>query len=191
MPSEPLKFAMICYSNHNRSMEAHKLLADAGLRVVSYGVGTCVRLPGPSADKPNAFPFGTPYTDILTELRRRPEKEQAGYTRLGIFSMLERNVKIKRAPESWQDAAVDDIDVFVTFEERVMDALVDDMAKRSAARMKPALVVNLEVPDNNREALAAAPEVRARHRTAARPQRARAQAATCRLVALDVPGSAC
>jgi RNA polymerase II subunit A C-terminal domain phosphatase SSU72 len=42
----------------NPSMEAHKVLAAAGLEVGSYGVGNHVKLPGPSADKPNIYPFG-------------------------------------------------------------------------------------------------------------------------------------
>jgi RNA polymerase II subunit A C-terminal domain phosphatase SSU72 len=43
-----LRFAMVCASNMNRSMEAHHVLKGAGLTVTSYGVGGHVKLPGKS-----------------------------------------------------------------------------------------------------------------------------------------------
>ena len=155
-----LKFAMVCYSNQNRSMEAHKVLAEHGFEVVSYGVGTCVRLPGRSKDEPNIYQFGTPYEAILADLQSASAKDQTHYQRLGLISMLDRNRKIKLAPEKWQHTAADDIDVVVTFQETVMDTLVQDMQSRDADLLHPVLVVNLEVTDNNQEALLAAPEAR-------------------------------
>ena len=140
-------------------MEAHKVLADAGFDVTSYGVGTCVRLPGPNRFEPNVYEFGTPYKAILADLRSKPAKDQPHYERLGLISMLERNLKIKEAPEKWQNADLADTDVVVTFEETIMDALVEDMQQRMPGDLHPVLVVNLEVTDNNREALAAAPQV--------------------------------
>jgi RNA polymerase II subunit A C-terminal domain phosphatase SSU72 len=154
-----LKFAMVCYSNQNRSMEAHKVLGEAGFDVVSYGVGTCVRLPGPTQHEPNIYEFGTPYRAMLRDLKSKPAAHQPHYERLGLYSMLERNVKVKEKPEKWQLSDVRDVDVAITFEERVMDSLIEDMAFRTTVTMKPLLVVNVEVPDNNKEALAAAQQV--------------------------------
>lgn len=152
-----LLFAMVCASNQNRSMEAHKVLAENGYQVVSYGVGTQVKLPGPSMHKPNCYPFGTPYKDIHRDLLR---KDPELYKQNGLFKMLERNIKVKLSPERWQDSVTPKIDVAITFEERVMDILVDDMAGRTTELMRPLLVINLDVKDNHEESVLAAPQAR-------------------------------
>lgn len=66
MPKSKLSFGVVCSSNINRSMEAHVVLGNAGLRVESYGTGTQVRLPGRTAMEPRIFKFGTPYEDMYS-----------------------------------------------------------------------------------------------------------------------------
>ena len=94
----PLKFAMVCASNMNRSMEAHRLAIEAGLCVRSFGVGQHVKLPGASANSPNVYDFGTTYEHIYKDLK---QKDQALYTRNGKYahSYIARACFRARAPQ--------------------------------------------------------------------------------------------
>ncbi|MQL93191.1 hypothetical protein Taro_025834 [Colocasia esculenta] len=149
-----LRYAMVCSSNQNRSMEAHFLMKRQGFDVSSYGTGAHVKLPGPSLREPNIYDFGTPYKHMYDELRRR---DPDLYKRNGILPMLKRNSSIKLAPQRWQDNAADgSFDVVLTFEEKVFDMVLDDLHNREHTLMKPVLVVNLEVKDNHEEAAAGA-----------------------------------
>ncbi|KAF2608260.1 hypothetical protein F2Q68_00045567 [Brassica cretica] len=117
------RYAMVCSSNQNRSMEAHFLLKRQGLDVASYGTGSHVKLPGPSAREPNVYDFGTPYKQMFDELRR---KDPELYKRNGILQMLKRNLNVKLAPQRWQDNAADGVfDVVMTFEEKVFDSVLE------------------------------------------------------------------
>ena len=70
--AEPKRFAMVCAANMNRSMEAHKVLLEAGMDVSSYGAGRSVKLPGASRDDPHVFEFGKiTYQAITTNPWRR------------------------------------------------------------------------------------------------------------------------
>lgn len=145
-----LRFAMVCSSNQNRSMEAHSLLKREGLEVSSYGTGQHVKLPGPSLREPNVYDFGTPYKQMYDDLRR---KDPELYKRNGILPMLKRNLAVKMAPQRWQENATDGFfDVVLTFEEKVFDMVVQDLHTRNHVFLKPVLVINLEVKDNHEEA---------------------------------------
>ncbi|GAU39394.1 protein-serine/threonine phosphatase [Trifolium repens] len=144
------RYAMVCSSNQNRSMEAHFLFKRQGFDVSSYGTGTHVKLPGPSLREPNVYEFGTPYKYMLDELRR---KDPELYKRNGILPMLKRNAAVKLAPQRWQENAADGIfDVVITFEEKVFDMVVEDLHNRDHVLLKTVLIVNLEVKDNHEEA---------------------------------------
>ncbi|XP_052181540.1 uncharacterized protein LOC127794475 [Diospyros lotus] len=145
-----LRYAMVCSSNQNRSMEAHSLLKKEGFDVSSYGTGAHVKLPGPSLREPNVYDFGTPYKHMFDDLRR---KDSDLYNRNGILPMLKRNSAVKHAPQRWQDNAADGcFDIVFTFEERVFDMVIEDLHNRDHVLLKPVLVINLEVKDNHEEA---------------------------------------
>jgi RNA polymerase II subunit A C-terminal domain phosphatase SSU72 len=116
---------VVCQSNMNRSMAAHRhLLGCAPLQpllkqVLSSGVGQSIKFPGPSADKPNIFPFGTTFEHIHRELQR---KDEALYEKKGLLALLQRNMDIKKASQRFQDMwPRSPSDIVFCFEERVFD----------------------------------------------------------------------
>ena len=157
VPQSPslLSFGVVCSSNINRSMEAHLVLGNAGLTVESYGTGTTVRLPGRSAMEPRVFKFGTPYEEMHNSLAATADDE-AFFMHNGVLQLCRRGASVKPAPQRWQDMPskfVGKHDVVIAFEERIFDAVIDDLQTREPTEdFEPIHVVCLDTKDNPHEA---------------------------------------
>lgn len=147
--SKNLRIAVVCSSNMNRSMEAHSFLSKRGFNVKSYGTGSHVKLPGPAADKPNVYPFTTPYDHMYKELYK---KDSHLYKQNGVLYMLDRNRRIKKFPQRFQDEREEEFEIVITAEERVYDQLVEDFNRREAESYSPVHVINIDITDNAEEA---------------------------------------
>lgn len=168
-----LKFCTVCASNNNRSMEAHLRLSSApnAYPVISFGTGSLVRLPGPSISQPNVYNFDTTsYNQMYEELCNQDARL---YKNNGLLTMLDRNRNLKWGPERFQDwvpgrPRLDRqekgdkgsigteggvVDVVITCEERCWDAVVDNLLDRGAPLNRPIHVFNVDIKDNNEEAL--------------------------------------
>jgi len=147
-----LSVAVICSSNMNRSMEAHHFLAKKKFKVRSFGSGDKVKLPGTAFDKPNVYDFNTPYSEIYDDLQK---KDKNYYTQNGLLHMLDRNRRIKLAPERFQ-TCTEQFDVIITCEERVYDQVIEFLENRENTSNVPVHVINVDVQDNHEEAVAGA-----------------------------------
>lgn len=141
-----IRAALVCHSNVNRSVEAHEMLLRNNIMAWSYGAGTRVKMPGEYMTSPNIYDFGTPYADILADLRAKNEKR---YTETGMIPMITRDAGVKRAPERFQDER-EKFDLVLTYENRVYNVVVKDIESRpQGAAVRPVHVVNLDTTDSH------------------------------------------
>ncbi|XP_049822464.1 RNA polymerase II subunit A C-terminal domain phosphatase SSU72-like [Aethina tumida] len=129
-------------------MELYSHLTKEDFNVKSYGTGGKVKLPGASADKSNVYDFGTPYNDIYQDFRR---KNAGLYTETGILHILDRNRRIKKHPERFQETE-EVFDLLTTCEERVYDQVLEHMDTREARDNSVVHIVNFDITDNLDEA---------------------------------------
>lgn len=145
------------------------MLSHAGMQVISGGTGSMVRLPGPTADQPNSYQFGTPYEVMYQDLLH---KDSQLYTANGILAMLDRNRRVKRAPQQWRDLR-QTADVVITCEEHCFDTVCEgkfrwpkaaertqtdepfppDLLARDGELNRSVHLINVEIRDSHQDAL--------------------------------------
>lgn len=143
-----LRFAVVCSSNMNRSMEAHSFLNKKGYDIKSYGTGNMIKIPGESERKPNTYPFGTSYDSIFADLT---QKDKELYTKNGMLHIMERNRRIKAGPERFQECE-QQFEIILTVEEKVYDQTLEHFASRESEAETPVHVINMNVIDNPEDA---------------------------------------
>lgn len=148
---ETVRAAVICACNMNRSMAAHKILEEHDFIVTSYGAATGIKLPSVTG-KPYEFPFGTPYKDMLKELKASPEAEFKWLESKSIIKMLTRNVELKDHPERWQDLKEITENIVICFDDRIYDLVIEDIEGREASEFRDVHVVSFDVKDDHQSA---------------------------------------
>jgi RNA polymerase II subunit A C-terminal domain phosphatase SSU72 len=112
-------------------------------------------LPGRTAMEPRIFKFGTSYEAMYQNLTSTPD-DTAYFARTGVLSLCQRGAAVKKGPQRWQDVS-DDIasrhDVVIAFEERIFDAIIEDLQLRQPTQeYRPIHVICLDTKDNPHEA---------------------------------------
>lgn len=74
------------------------------------------------------------------------------YTQNGLLHMLDRNRRIKKCPERFQETK-EQFDIIITVEERVYDLVVMHMESMDSVDNRPVHVLNVDVVDNAEDAL--------------------------------------
>lgn len=149
-----MRLAVCCAMNQNRSMEAHKVLEEAGYNVDSYGTNKAIKIPGESICKPNIYPFGTTYREIYEDLIR---KNKGFYKRIGILEMLERNMKIKERAENFFERSKE-YDLILTAEEKCFTAIFE--RQKTTPSSSFAFLVNFDIKDTISDATTGAQEMK-------------------------------
>ncbi|XP_059785479.1 RNA polymerase II subunit A C-terminal domain phosphatase SSU72 like protein 3-like [Balaenoptera ricei] len=143
MPSSPLRVAVVCMSNMNRSMEALSILMKKGFSIRSFGMGSLVRFPRLAPKEPVAYDFSTSYKMMHKDFSCKDRKYYKGN---GVLHILGRNERIKPHPERFQECR-DPFNVIFTCAENVYDRVVADMCARDQETCQPVHVINVDIED--------------------------------------------
>lgn len=92
---------------------------------------------------------------MYKSLSANPEDE-AFFVRNGVLQLCRRGAAVKKAPQRWQDMPSEFVgqhDVVIAFEERIFDAVIEDLQNREPTeQFAPIHVICLDTKDNPHEA---------------------------------------
>lgn len=135
--------------------DAQYIAQSLTFHFLRHGYQSSLSLPGRSAMEPRIFKFGTPYEEMYKSLAATPD-DAAYFLKNGVLQLCRRGAAVKRAPQRWQDmesAEVGEHDVVIAFEERIFDAVVEDLQMREPTEnFSPIHVICLDTKDNPHEA---------------------------------------
>ncbi|CAH0557358.1 unnamed protein product [Brassicogethes aeneus] len=137
------KIAAICASNMNRSMAIHEVLLKQGFYVKSFGTSKKICIPGDGPNLTLLFDFGTTYEEIYNQLKI---KNYEVFAKLGLLSLLERNMKIKEKAERFQDH-MENFDIIIACDKKVYHNVLDHMDKKTPTDFSTCHVINVNMED--------------------------------------------
>ena len=155
----PLRFACVCASNVNRSMEGHRALSSNGFNVCSYGTNSQITMPGPDG-KAIMYDFGTTYNEIAANMKELVagivdnQYEQ-------FIEMIEKDAKVKEKPErftsTFESNSRKTFDVIFTYQKTpVMEKVIQDFLSHGNMNFELCHVINIETKDDRKNALTSA-----------------------------------
>lgn len=149
-----MKIAICCAMNQNRSMEAHSVLKKKGYSINSYGTNKNIKIPGPSINEPNIYPFSSTYNEIYTDLIN---KDPDLYKKNGMLYILERNMAIKEKPENFFEAVDQgqNFDIVITCDKRCFWSIYENMKIESPGFW----LVNFDIKDTPNDAIFGASDI--------------------------------
>jgi RNA polymerase II subunit A C-terminal domain phosphatase SSU72 len=105
--------------------------------------------------EPRIYRFGISYEDMYHSLSANPE-DKAYFLHNGVLQLCQRGAAVKKAPQRWQDMpseAISQHNVVIAFEERIFDAVIEDLQIREPTEnFAPIHVICLDTKDNPLEA---------------------------------------
>lgn len=106
--------------------------------------------------EPRIYKFGSvPYEEMYNSMTTTAEDDHF-FTQNKVLHLCRRGAAVKRAPQRWQDMSskfVSQHDVVIAFEERIYDAVVEDLQIREPTEnFAPLHIICLDTKDNPHEA---------------------------------------
>jgi len=109
-----------------------------------------------------SLPWNPEYSNLVhliakcTSPWQRRQKIKLFFSRNGVLQLCRRGAAVKSAPQRWQDMPSEFVahhDVVIAFEERIFDAVIEDLQMREPTEsFAPIHVICLDTKDNPHEA---------------------------------------